>query len=387
MDWLLEEVELWLVLLRNDLVWVSEEGLEWILELDLLWVLWLLHWDLHTVGVDGSLWLWVEERTEEVEVLVLLLMAENLAEHVVVLLWLNLSFDGSLLVVMVRWVEHSGGGLLDLLEELLDSLEEVSKVWEHKSKLVHVGHLAEVLLKLLMELLVEDASLDVLLLDRLIPLEINTPEISDRLSVVGRGSVNFSHDLLISVAGVILHEKLVEVESNSHELEHVVEESVLETFHVFALTWVLKAEVLPVVSDLLELANVIKLVDVINDSSSSVLPLIDINFPEFVLMEFMLKSVEDSPGLIHPVTEAFIRDDIMVLLVETLEGSGVESFHQFSVSLSVVESWFITLSAEISLLQHTEEWLVHVLLHPFAGGGGSENGGVLVHFLKYKIIN
>lgn len=382
MDWLLEEVELWLVLLRNDLVWVSEEGLEWILELDLLWVLWLLHWDLHTVGVDGSLWLWVEERTEEVEVLVLLLMAENLAEHVVVLLWLNLSFDGSLLVVMVRWVEHSGGGLLDLLEELLDSLEEVSKVWEHKSKLVHVGHLAEVLLKLLMELLVEDASLDVLLLDRLIPLEINTPEISDRLSVVGRGSVNFSHDLLISVAGVILHEKLVEVESNSHELEHVVEESVLETFHVFALTWVLKAEVLPVVSDLLELANVIKLVDVINDSSSSVLPLIDINFPEFVLMEFMLKSVEDSPGLIHPVTEAFIRDDIMVLLVETLEGSGVESFHQFSVSLSVVESWFITLSAEISLLQHTEEWLVHVLLHPFAGGGGSENGGVLVHFFK-----
>ena len=382
MDWLLEEVELWLVLLRNDLVWVSEEGLEWILELDLLWVLWLLHWDLHTVGVDGSLWLWVEERTEEVEVLVLLLMAENLAEHVVVLLWLNLSFDGSLLVVMVRWVEHSGGGLLDLLEELLDSLEEVSKVWEHKSKLVHVGHLAEVLLKLLMELLVEDASLDVLLLDRLIPLEINTPEISDRLSVVGRGSVNFSHDLLISVAGVILHEKLVEVESNSHELEHVVEESVLETFHVFALTWVLKAEVLPVVSDLLELANVIKLVDVINDSSSSVLPLIDINFPEFVLMEFMLKSVEDSPGLIHPVTEAFIRDDIMVLLVETLEGSGVESFHQFSVSLSVVESWFIALSAEISLLQHTEEWLVHVLLHPFAGGGGSENGGVLVHFFK-----
>ena len=382
MDWLLEEVELWLVLLRNDLVWVSEEGLEWILELDLLWVLWLLHWDLHTVGVDGSLWLWVEERTEEVEVLVLLLMAENLAEHVVVLLWLNLSFDGSLLVVMVRWVEHSGGGLLDLLEELLDSLEEVSKVWEHKSKLVHVGHLAEVLLKLLMELLVEDASLDVLLLDRLIPLEINTPEISDRLSVVGRGSVNFSHDLLISVAGVILHEKLVEVESNSHELEHVVEESVLETFHVFALTWVLKAEVLPVVSDLLELANVIKLVDVINDSSSSVLPLIDINFPEFVLMEFMLKSVEDSPGLIHPVTEAFIRDDIMVLLVETLEGSSVESFHQFSVSLSVVESWFITLSAEISLLQHTEEWLVHVLLHPFAGGSGSENGGVLVHFFK-----
>ena len=382
MDWLLEEVELWLVLLRNDLVWVSEEGLEWILELDLLWVLWLLHWDLHTVGVDGSLWLWVEERTEEVEVLVLLLMAENLAEHVVVLLWLNLSFDGSLLVVMVRWVEHSGGGLLDLLEELLDSLEEVSKVWEHKSKLVHVGHLAEVLLKLLMELLVEDASLDVLLLDRLIPLEINTPEISDRLSVVGRGSVNFSHDLLISVAGVILHEKLVEVESNSHELEHVVEESVLETFHVFALTWVLKAEVLPVVSDLLELANVIKLVDVINDSSSSVLPLIDINFPEFVLMEFMLKSVEDSPGLIHPVTEAFIRDDIMVLLVETLEGSSVESFHQFSVSLSVVESWFIALSAEISLLQHTEEWLVHVLLHPFAGGGGSENGGVLVHFFK-----
>ena len=127
MDWLLEEVELWLVLLRNDLVWVSEEGLEWILELDLLWVLWLLHWDLHTVGVDGSLWLWVEERTEEVEVLVLLLMAENLAEHVVVLLWLNLSFDGSLLVVMVRWVEHSGGGLLDLLEELLDSLERSAK--------------------------------------------------------------------------------------------------------------------------------------------------------------------------------------------------------------------------------------------------------------------
>ena len=79
-DWLLKEVEL-LLLLRNDLGGVvSEEGLEWILELDLLWVLWL-HWghlwDLHTVVVDGSLWLWVEERTEEVEVLVLLLVAEH----------------------------------------------------------------------------------------------------------------------------------------------------------------------------------------------------------------------------------------------------------------------------------------------------------------------
>ena len=305
-----------------------------------------------------------------------------------VLLWLNLSINGSWLVVVVSgWVEHSQGGLIDLLEELLDSLEEVSKVWERKSKLLHVGHLAEVLLKLLVELLLEDASLDVLLLDSLIPLEINTPEIGNSLSVVSRGSVNFSHDLLVSVAGVILHEKLVEVESNSHELEHVVEESVLETLHVFALTWVLKAEVLPVVSDLLELADVIKLVDIINDSSSGVLPLININFPEFVLMKFLMESMEDSPGLIHPVTEAFIRDDIMVLLVETLEGSGIESFDQFSVSLGMVESWFIALSAEISLLQKTEEWLFHVLIHPFAGGGGSENGGVLVHFSKNKIIN
>lgn len=70
MDWLLEEVEL-LLLLRNtvgDLVLWHEEGLEWIL--DLLWVVWDLL-GLLTVGMDGN-WLWVEKGSEEVEVLVLL---------------------------------------------------------------------------------------------------------------------------------------------------------------------------------------------------------------------------------------------------------------------------------------------------------------------------
>ena len=80
MDWLLEEVELWLLLNGNGHRLggvVSEEGLEWILELDLLWLLW--HhwgclWDFHSL-VDGSLWLWVwEERAKEVEALVLLVM-------------------------------------------------------------------------------------------------------------------------------------------------------------------------------------------------------------------------------------------------------------------------------------------------------------------------
>lgn len=70
MDWLLEEVEL-LLLLRNtvgDLVLWHEEGLEWIL--DLLWVVWDLL-GLLTVGMDGNR-LWVEKGSEEVEVLVLL---------------------------------------------------------------------------------------------------------------------------------------------------------------------------------------------------------------------------------------------------------------------------------------------------------------------------
>lgn len=366
-DWLLEEVEGLLLLSLHVL---GEHESEWI-HLLVMWNDWDRFWGNSWLNIVVDL-LGGEEGAEEV--LLLLLWCEHLGEEVSVVLLLVLSWQCNvLLVLVVMRLEHSNGLLLDILEELLDSLEEINEVWEHQTKLVHMRHLTEVLLKLILEHLVEGASLDMLSLNRLIPLGVNSIEISHELSVVGRGSVNFGHKLLISIARVVLHEEFVEVESNSHDLEHLVEESVLKTLEISALTWVLKAEVLHVITNLLELAYIVKLIEIVNDSGTSILPFVHINFPEGVLMSFLLKIVNNSPGLIHPVTEAFVRDDIIVLLVKTLDGSLVESLPQFSVGLHVVHSWGVTGWAVCTLLQHTEEWLVHMVMHPFAGGGGSDD--------------
>ena len=202
---------------------------------------------------------WSEHRSEQVT---------NWVELLVVGLGLGLGWENKLslrlfVVMMVRWMEESLGGVMDFLEELIDSLEEINEVWEHQREFIQLGQMTE-LSDFLMEFLLEDTSLDVLWLNRLVPLNVNTIDISAELSEVSRYSVNLVHKFLVGVTRVILHEKFEEIEADSHDLEHAVEQSILKTFKISALTWVLEAEVLHVVSNSLEFADIIKFVHIID---------------------------------------------------------------------------------------------------------------------------
>lgn len=256
------------------------EEVEWLLlvsDLDGCFEVWHLHWlslwnDLEGSRVMSFWWskdlaheitervrvfLWSEHRSEQVT---------NWVEFLVVgmsLSWLSRLFDLLLVMWVVFWQEHGLEGLLNISEESINSLEEINEVWESQTEFLQFGHMM-VLLELLMELLMEHTSLDVLGLDRLIPLGINTVDLGEDLSTINGESVNLVHEFFIGVARVILHEELEEIEASSHNLEHVIEESILESLEISALSWVLEAEVLHIVTNFLEFANIIELVDITN---------------------------------------------------------------------------------------------------------------------------
>ena len=211
---MLEDVE-WLGL--DDHVLVLSPGLgNW----DLLWH--LLHDELMLLGMVVNVLWWSEHLAHEVTKWVECLVVWHLLSLLLVLLvvwwgehgseqaakWIKLLVVGLSLgwgslgdrfVMLVVWLEEGLGGSLNFLEEVLDSLEEINEVWEHQTEFIHLGHMS-VLLDLIMEFLLEHTSLNVLGLNRLIPLNVNTVHIGAKLSKVNRSSVNLIHKFLVGVA-------------------------------------------------------------------------------------------------------------------------------------------------------------------------------------------
>lgn len=189
------------------------------------------------------------------------------------------------------WFHH----LTELNEEFVDSLQDWLEVWEHQDHWVSVLELLIKLLNRISHLLVESGLLDVLSLDRLVPLVVESGDSSGEFSHIRVESVELGHLLHVGVAGVILGGELEEVEGASEDLEEVVEESLLKVLEEDALSWVLDAPGLGVITDSLELADIGVLVDGVEEEGTGGLDLLEGDGPE-VLMHSVLEVVHGVEG-------------------------------------------------------------------------------------------
>lgn len=251
----------------------------------------------------------------------LLLVSEKSGEWIKLLVSLGLSWDS-----FVCW-EMEG-------EHLSDFLKKISQIWELELQFFHPVHMS-VFLKSLMEFGVELRSLDMCSLTGLIPLVVESIDGVQELSESIRECVDLIHLLLIRVAGILLHQNLEDLNALSHDIEHVVEESVLKSFLESADSWVLKAPVLHVITDSHELAFLLVLPDEINNIVTKILDLVDGDSPP-VIFPLGLEVLPFLVGWVHPSSEALVRDDISVLIVVSLERSHIHSFGELSVSLEDV---------------------------------------------------
>lgn len=282
-------------------------------------------------------------------------------------------------MVDLWWGHH----LSEVLEEFLEGLEDWLKVWEHHDHWVHVLVLLIEFLDGFLHLNVESMLLDVLSLDRLIPLVVESSEGGGKLSQISVESVDLRHKLHVGVAGIILSVELEDIEQASDDLEEVVEKSLLKVLHEDALGWVLDAPVLGVILNSLEIALIKVLVDGINHISTDLLDIVDGDGPE-VLVKFLLELMDTKELWLHPLSEALVRDGIVVLLVPSLQESSVNVLQQKSVGLGMVKSWNVGIWAVFGWLEHAEKWLV--LEVAGINGSDSAEGGVLVHFDFFKLI-
>jgi hypothetical protein len=75
----------------------------------------------------------------------------------------------------------------------------------------------------------------------------------------------------IRIAKIIDHRKLNDIENFTTDFKQIVEESFLKSLQVNTLSWVLKAPVLGIITDSLEVANFSSLIESVNEVRSSIL--------------------------------------------------------------------------------------------------------------------
>ena len=132
---------------------------------------------------------WLEQGGEWVLRLMLVMMGRMWVVLLVVWLWLGELDHVSL---------HLGDLLKELVNGMLKSLDEFVKIWEDQLEWVHIFVL--VVLDCILELSVEGLLLDVLSLDRLVPLIVEAIHRGHDLAHVIEDSPDLSHDLKIRVA-------------------------------------------------------------------------------------------------------------------------------------------------------------------------------------------
>lgn len=310
-------VVLLLVVLLLGVLWHWREERE-------LWELWHLHlWHLHLW--HGHLWhghLWGHE-------------SEVLVQLMVVLVVVRLEFGSELHVRFVQIME-------ELLNLLFDTLEELVYIWEHELKRIDV--LVLVVDVEVLNLGVESSLLDVLSLDRLVPLVVEATEGGNDLTHVVGESVELGHLLNVGVAGVVGVHKLRDVPHLTHDLEHVVEDALLHVLHEDALSWVLDAPGLGIVLDSLEVAHLGVLVEHIDQLRSDILDVVDVDGPE-VIIHLVVKVLDLVDWSLHPGTEALIWDNLIVLGVNSGDEALVGVLEEESVKLDLVQLWSISLWA------------------------------------------
>lgn len=202
----------------------------------------------------------------------------------------------------------------------------------------------------------EGTLLDVLSLDGLVPLVVEATERGGELTKVVGKSVELSHLLQVGVASVIGSCEFKNVEEFTHDLEHVVENAALQVLLENALSWVLDAPGFNVILDSLEVANLDVLVENVNQFRSNILDLIGSDRPE-VIVHFGVKVVSFVEWCLSPGTEALIRDNMVVLVVESLDEALVGVLEEQSLRLNVVQLWSIRLWAMSShLVHHILNW-------------------------------
>lgn len=223
--------------------------------------------------------------------------------------------------------------LEEFLNLLLEFLEDLVDIWEHKLKRVDV--LVLVVLVEFFDLGVEGLSLDMLSGNGLVPLKVKATEGGSDLTEVVDESVELGHLLILGVAGIISIDELANVEEFTHDLENVIENAALHVFHENALSWVLNAPALDVVSDSLEVADFGVLVEHVDQLSSDILDLVNADGPE-VLMELVVEILGLVQWSLNPSTEALIGDNFVVLLVESSDETLIGVLEEKSVELNRV---------------------------------------------------
>lgn len=163
--------------------------------------------------------------------------------------------------------------------------------------------------------------------------------------------------------------KFQKIPGGSEEVNQSIVDSSLNISFKEAFLGVLKAPVLVVILDSLDLTDLSSLENGINNSVNSTFDLTDIYGPE-VLVDLFLHAPGSGESWLRPLTEALVSDNISVGLVPSFSESSEESFVEFSVCLNVIKFLSVILWAVFSLLQHTEEWFVASLGHPAGVGYG-----------------
>lgn len=213
-------------------------------------------------------------------------------------------------------------GIKDVADLTEDIVEHVTKVGEGFSKLGELELINHILGKVrgageeIIDSLLEGGSLDVLGLHGLVPLSIEAREVGSELAVVLEESGDLSDFLQVGLAGVVLLHHLEDVSERGDDAGGVVVDSLLEALAKEAGLLVVKAPVLEVVRDLLPLA----LVSVLGDEGhpvGGVSHVLHSGDTEGILEELVIERVDLGPGALHPVTEALIRDNVCVSLIET----------------------------------------------------------------------
>jgi hypothetical protein len=266
------------------------------------------------------------------------------------------------LFVMMHWswlgeIEECLLNVTDLFEELVNILLEFfdkdGYVWEDELEWVDI--LVLVVLDGILDLSMESLLLDVLPLNRLVPSVVEAIRRRQDLADVDEDSSDLGHDFEVSVAGVVHGRDFVEVEELTENVENVVKDSLFHVFEEDALAWVFNAPTFEVILNSLEVAHFRILVVEIDERVGNILDFIDVDGPE-VFVHLLLETPGRVESRFHPVAEAVLRDDIIVLGVPSLDEARVHILQQKSVSLHMVQLWSITLWAVGALLEHSHQW-------------------------------
>jgi len=263
-----------------------------------------------------------------------------------------------MVLVVVNWelwrLEQFLEFMAKLSEELMNGLGKLREL--HSEDMVVRKAVPE-----LLDLLLEQVLLDVLSLDRLVPLKVIAVDISRKASKVFEKSVDFSHSLHVGIAGVILDVHLEDIEEFRENIDGVVEESFFHVGFEQALFWIVEAPRLDIITNSLELAVLHVVVVHVDQLNDDVLDLIDRDLPD-VLMIFVSNTFGLVNNWVDPVSEALVTDNVLIGLVESLGPASIGCLEEFSVSLQVIQFLGIRFRAVVCLLQKPVEWLVVVVV-------------------------